>query len=843
MPEPGGRSASDPAAIALDYYAAINAGDLQRVRDLLDEDAHVWVEGRTLAGREAALTFISDLRRTFPGIETVPRLVGATEECAVCELTIRNRAAGEGGQANRWNLSGATCDIMEVRDGRIQLIRNFYQEHAADRTPVAPMPSHGERYKVADEQAALRRVATLVAQRASETELFEAVNEEIARIVGADSSALFRFEPDDTLTMLAAWSEAARELPIGQRQPLNEDMRQMRATGRPHRYQSLPAEGPFVETARNFGCSVGVPIPVSGRVWGVVFAASRRPEPFASDAEVRIGRFGELVAAAISNAQSQAELEQIAEGQAALRRVAELVARGVGRQELFDTVAAEASRLIGGEATTLVRFDPDGSGTIVSVCGGPLDAGMRLEIPPDEGGVLAQIRRTGRPARVDDLASVPGRVFARDRFGMRSSAGVPIMVEDRLWGALGVATAQRPLPVESGERLQQFADLTAAALANAQARAEQQRLAEEQAALRRVAELVAAGGAPETVFATVAEEASALLDDLPVTLLRFDDGGMYTVVAVVRGPREVGAVEPILPGGALDRLLRTGRTVRVDDYDAGAVGEYARSLGLRATVASPVQVGGRMWGTLAATTTGRPMPTTIERNLGQFADLIAVAIANAESRAELKASRARVVTAADDSRRRVQRDVHDGAQQRLVQTITTLKLSLQLLREHDCPGIALVEDSLLHAERASSELRDLVRGILPASLTRGGLRAGIETLSADLPLRVDLDITAPRLPAGIETTAYFVVAEALTNVVKHAQASAAEVRAAVSHDVLELSVRDDGVGGAVEGRGTGLTGLLDRVEASDGALVIDSPPGGGTAVVARLPIRPDAPGP
>ena len=829
---------TDPAAIALAYYAAINAGDLGRVRDLLDEDAHVWVEGRTLSGREAALTFIADLRRNFPGIETVPRLVGATEDCAVCELTIRNRAAADDARVDQWNLSGATCDIIEVRDGRIRLIRNFYQEHAADRTPVAPMPSHGERYKVADEQAALRRVATLVAERASEAELFEAVNEEIARIVGADSSTLFRFEPDDTLTMLAAWSERRDRLPIGERRPLNDDMRQMRATGRAHRYQSLPAEGPFVETAQNFGSSVGVPIPVEGRVWGVVFAASRRPEPFASDAEARIGRFGELVAAAISNARSHAELEQLVDGQAALRRVAELVARGVGQQQLFDTVAAEASRLIDDEATTLIRFDADGAATVVGVRGGPLGVGARLEVPSDDGGVLAQVQRTGRPARVDDDPSVPGRAFARDHLGLRSSAGVPIMVEDRMWGALGVTTSQRPLPIESEERLQQFADLTAAALANAQARAEQQRLADEQAALRRVAELVAAGGAPESVFATVAEEASALLDDLPITLLRFDDTGTYTVVAAVRGPREVGTVEPVLPGGALDRVLRTGATVRIDFYGTDEVGEYARSVGLRGTVASPVQVGGRIWGTLAVTTTDRPMPTTIERNLGQFADLVAVAIANAESRAQLKASRARVVSAADDSRRRVQRDVHDGAQQRLVQTIITLKLSLQLLRDHDCPGVELVEDSLLHAERASSELRDLVRGILPASLTRGGLRAGIETLSADLPLQVDLDIASSRLPAATETTAYFVVAEALTNVVKHARASAAEVRAEVHGDVLELLVRDDGVGGAQEGRGTGLTGLFDRIEAGDGSLVIDSPPGGGTAVVARLPIRP-----
>jgi signal transduction histidine kinase len=237
-----------------------------------------------------------------------------------------------------------------------------------------------------------------------------------------------------------------------------------------------------------------------------------------------------------------------------------------------------------------------------------------------------------------------------------------------------------------------------------------------------------------------------------------------------------------------------------------------------------------------------PLPAGAEERLGQFADLAAAAIANADKRAKLKASRARVVAAADQSRRRLRRDVHDGAQQRLVQSIITLKIAKDALARGR-PVEGLIDESLALAERASGDLRDIVRGILPASLTSGGLRSGVEALTIDLPLPVEVDIDVPRLAPAIETTAYFFVAEALTNVVKHARAESAQVRGHVAAGTLVIEVADDGIGGADGAAGSGLNGLYDRIEAAEGTLAVASPRGGGTALRACLPLgTPPPPG-
>jgi signal transduction histidine kinase len=195
-----------------------------------------------------------------------------------------------------------------------------------------------------------------------------------------------------------------------------------------------------------------------------------------------------------------------------------------------------------------------------------------------------------------------------------------------------------------------------------------------------------------------------------------------------------------------------------------------------------------------------------------------------------------VVAAADETRRRIERDLHDGAQQRLVHTVITLKLARRALADADGPARELVDEALDHAERASDELRDLAHGILPAVLTRGGLRAGVEALVSRVPLPVSVDIPAERLPPALEATAYFIVAEALTNVVKHANARRAEVKAFLGGDVVHLEVRDDGAGGArIEG-GSGLLGLRDRAAAINGSLHVESPRGDGTVLAAMLPV-------
>jgi signal transduction histidine kinase len=211
---------------------------------------------------------------------------------------------------------------------------------------------------------------------------------------------------------------------------------------------------------------------------------------------------------------------------------------------------------------------------------------------------------------------------------------------------------------------------------------------------------------------------------------------------------------------------------------------------------------------------------------------------NEDLRAQrLTATRARLAAAADEARRRIQRDMHDGAQQRLVHTIITLKLVKAELGDSGGAAIELVDEALLNAERATAELRELVHGTVPAALSRGGLRAGVESLVGHIALPVRVDVYAERLPAALETTAYFIVAEALTNVVKHAGAGSAHVRAVVDAGMLHLDVRDDGAGGADSTRGTGLAGLAERVAAGDGTIAIASPPGEGTAIVVELPIE------
>jgi signal transduction histidine kinase len=232
---------------------------------------------------------------------------------------------------------------------------------------------------------------------------------------------------------------------------------------------------------------------------------------------------------------------------------------------------------------------------------------------------------------------------------------------------------------------------------------------------------------------------------------------------------------------------------------------------------------------------GQALPTDTEQRLRDFTELVAVAIANADGRAQLFASRARLLTAGDDARRRVVRDLHDGAQQYLVQTIMTLKVARREEVSGDEPEETLVAEALDQAEQANTELRELAHGILPPALTRGGLRAGVDALVSRVGLPVDMAVTDERLPAEIEASAYFVVAEALTNIVKHSGARSAHVKASIEDSVLHLEVRDDGVGGARAG-GTGLLGLNDRLAALGGRLRIESPPGQGTRIAATLPL-------
>ena len=287
------------------------------------------------------------------------------------------------------------------------------------------------------------------------------------------------------------------------------------------------------------------------------------------------------------------------------------------------------------------------------------------------------------------------------------------------------------------------------------------------------------------------------------------------------------------------RVFETGRPARTD-YSAasGPIADLARERDVRWGVGAPIIVEGDLWGVMVVISTlEQPPPPDTEQRLTQFMELLAVAIANAESRAALAASRARIVTAADDARRRIERDLHDGAQQRQVHAVIALKLALRALNNGDANATELVSDALRQAEQANAELRELAHGILPVALTRGGLRGGLDALVSRLPLPVTAQVSVQRLPASVEATVYFVVSEALTNVLKHAHADRAMVTVHAEDRRLQVEICDDGTGGADPKRGSGLVGLSDRVEALGGTLQLTSPPGSGTTLRIQLPVE------
>jgi signal transduction histidine kinase len=376
-------------------------------------------------------------------------------------------------------------------------------------------------------------------------------------------------------------------------------------------------------------------------------------------------------------------------------------------------------------------------------------------------------------------------------------------------------------------------------------REEIERLAGEQAALRRVATLVARAVAPEEVFAAVAAELARLSGADVAVVLRYESDGTATVLGCWGGagvPAFIGRRLTVAGEGIAISVLHTGRQARAARFAGppGSVEDSLRRAGMRAARGSPVVVDGRLWG-VVITATARPgqLRPGPERRLAAFAELIATAIATVQARAELTACRARMVAAADETRRRIERDLHDGAQQRLV----SLALRLRAAQETVPPGLGELRAELgrVAAGLAGTldELREYARGVHPAILADGGLAPALKALARRSPLPVSLDVQLPgRLPERLEVTAYYVVSEALVNAAKHAEASAVRVSVEADDDVLRLAVRDDGGGGADPARGSGLLGLQDRVEAIGGIWSVRSRPGEGTTLLAELPARP-----
>ena len=369
------------------------------------------------------------------------------------------------------------------------------------------------------------------------------------------------------------------------------------------------------------------------------------------------------------------------------------------------------------------------------------------------------------------------------------------------------------------------------------------RLAEEQAALRRVATLVARGVPPDELFAAAAEEVGQLLPFAFTRMGRYEPDGTVTFVAAWSrtGERFPGGARLVLGGkNLITTVAQTGRPARSDSYaDAsGPIGAAARKSDVRSAVGTPIIVEGRLWGVMiAAATSEQPLPGDTEARLADFTDLLATAIANAESRADLAASRARIVATADETRRRIERDLHDGAQQRLV----SLVLELRTAQAAVPTELGELEDELSRVAEGlvsvMDELREMARGIHPAILAEGGLGPALKTLARRSPIPVELDVSAEgRLPEQVEVAAYYVVSETLTNAAKHAHATVVHVGVEAVGGVVRVSVRDDGDGGADAARGSGLVGLKDRVEALGGAITVESPPGAGTSVHVELPL-------
>ena len=401
--------------------------------------------------------------------------------------------------------------------------------------------------------------------------------------------------------------------------------------------------------------------------------------------------------------------------------------------------------------------------------------------------------------------------------------------------------ARRLLPADTEARLHNFTELVGNAMSNVQTRAEMQRLVDEQAALRRVATLVARESPPAAIFAAVAEEVGRLLDVEAIRIVRYEDVDTVEVVASWGEPDTAVPVGTHLtPGdhGLTSTVRRTARPARIDDCapatapSPSSVGER----GIRGAVGTPIVVEGRLWGVMiAASPRPGPLPAGTEERIGRFTELAATAISNIQARSDLAASRARIVAAADDERRRVVRDLHDGAQQRLVHTVITLKAAQRALERGDGDTVELVAEALGQAEDAIDELHELAHGILPSALAHGGLRAGVKALAGRMPLPVEVGVSVGRLPRPVEASAYFVVAEALTNVAKHSRAGRAAVAAHIEDGTLQVRVRDDGVGGA-RADGSGLLGLADRLAVLDGRLEVENPADGGTLVAAAIPL-------
>ena len=458
-------------------------------------------------------------------------------------------------------------------------------------------------------------------------------------------------------------------------------------------------------------------------------------------------------------------------------------------------------------------------------------------IPPEEreafGEFLAHVWQSGTPSpQVGHWQAKDGRrrLIAWSNHPMPGANGTPMSLV-----TTGIDLTDRASPsLDVGDALAGDPEAKLAEVA---------RLATEQRALRRVATLVASETSPERVFTAVSAGCARVLEVNASTVIRYRGDGSATILG--RHNRDgidvfrVGDDLPADDRSAVAQVRRTGAPARVDDW-GGAPGDFADAMfrsGYRSTAAAPILVAGALWGAVAIASEN-PLPPDTEHRLGEFCELASLAVASAQARADLIASRARLVKAGDEQRRRLERNLHDGAQQRLISVALKIRLARGRLGPEAAAAAELLDDASRELDTGLAELRELARGIHPAILGDHGLRRALDALAARLPIPVELDAAIEdRLPPHIEATAYYIVSEALANVTRHAGADHVRVSVRRDGDVLRCEVADDGRGGADEASGTGILGLRDRAEATGGTFTLTSPPGGGTVVTATLPLE------
>jgi PAS domain S-box-containing protein len=662
-------------------------------------------------------------------------------------------------------------------------------------------------------------VARVLAQGVLLPRVYAPLLEAMGSALHWDVAAAWEIGDDGTMACVATWAadgvdsdrfeSATRLLRLGRGEGLPGRVWHL---GRPARIPDLSADTNFprAEAARRAGLCCALALPVRGArgVIGAIELFARRQIPSDRALIQTMASLGRQIGQAIERGRAEVALrDSLARQSAILDAAFDCVITMDGEGRVVE-VNRTTERTFGYRAEDMVGRDL-----------------ADLIIPPELRALHRRgVRRyleTGHGGRMLD--------HPRELTGQRAD-GSQFPVE--------VAITQPEIdgpPVFTGF----LRDVTDRRRADAELRA----LAAEQAALRRVATLVAREADPRDVFSAVTEEVGRLLGAHSANMVRYEAGDVATVLggwSAGGAPAvDVGGQVPLDGDTAAVRVWRTGRPSRIDSYDdlTGELAEFLRSIGIRCAVAAPISLGGRLWGAVIVSS-AKPAafrPGDEER-ISSFCELAAQAIANAEARAQLAASRARIVEAGDAERRRLERNLHDGAQQRLVALALTVRLAERKLETEPGEACVLLGRAGTELEQALGELRELARGLHPAVLTERGLGPALDALATRAPVPVEVEGTvAERLAARVEAAAYYVVAEALTNVAKYAQASAARVEVDRDDSRLVVTVADDGVGGADASRGSGLRGLADRVEALGGRLEVSSPQGGGTTLRATLP--------